>query len=176
MADPDPRLARGGRQLNLNAGGNGHANGNGNGNGNGAAKTVKGVLEVLPAGPIPPDPGEFVGRPVLSEILAHLRERADVVLIDSPPMLPVGDAMTLSTKVDGIMLVTRMKIVRRHTLSELARQLSTVPSPVLGFVVTGAGEEEGYGYGYGGYGYGYGHSYARPYEQSEKAEHARSET
>ena len=47
---------------------------------------------------------------------------------------------------------------------------------MLGFVVTGAGEEEGYGYGYGGYGYGYGHSYARPYEQSEKAEHARSET
>jgi polysaccharide biosynthesis transport protein len=175
VADPDPRLARRGRQLNLNAGGNGdaHGNGNGNGNGSGAAKAVKGVLEVLPAGPIPPDPGEFVGRPALSEILAHLRERADIVLIDSPPVLHVGDAMTLSTKVDGIMLVTRMKVVRRQTLSELARQLSTVPSPVLGFVVTGAGEEEGYGYGYG---YGYGHSYARPYEQSEKAEHARSET
>jgi tyrosine-protein kinase len=173
VADPDPRLARRGRQLNLNGGGNGHANGNGKGNGSGAAKTVKGVLEVLPSGPIPPDPGEFVGRPALSEILAHLRERADIVLIDSPPVLHVGDAMTLSTKVDGIMLVTRMKVVRRQTLNELARQLSTVPSPVLGFVVTGAGEEEGYGYGYG---YGYGHSYARPYEASEKAEHARSET
>ena len=155
VADPDPRPARRTRQLNLNAGGNGH----GNGNGNGLSKSVKGVLEVLPAGPIPPDPGEFVGRPALSEILAHLRERADIVLIDSPPVLHVGDAMTLSTKVDGIMLVTRMKVVRRHTLSELARQLATVPSPVLGFVVTGAGEEEGYGYGYG---YGYGHSYARP--------------
>ncbi len=78
---------------------------------------------MLPSGPIPPDPGEFVGTPALSEILAHLRERADIVLIDSPPVLHVGDAMTLSTKVDGVMVVTRMNVVRRHMLSELARQL-----------------------------------------------------
>jgi Mrp family chromosome partitioning ATPase len=73
--------------------------------------------------------------------------------------------MTLSNKVDGIVVVTRLQVVRRHMLGELGRQLATVPTPVLGFVVTGAGEDEGYGYDYG-YGYGY---QAKPYEQSEKA-------
>ena len=139
------------------------ANGNGNGNGHGA---VKGILEVLPSGPIPPDPGEFVGTAVLSEILEELRMRADFVLIDAPPVLHVGDAMALSTKVDGILVVTRMQVVRRHMLNELARQLANAPTPVLGFVVTAADEEESYGYGYG---YGYGGYHARPYEPSEKA-------
>jgi polysaccharide biosynthesis transport protein len=143
-------------------------NGNGNGNGHGA---VKGILEVLPSGPIPPDPGEFVGTAVLSEILEELRMRADFVLIDAPPVLHVGDAMALSTKVDGILVVTRMQVVRRHMLNELARQLANAPTPVLGFVVTAADEEESYGYGYG---YGYGSYHARPYEPSENAA-ARSE-
>jgi Mrp family chromosome partitioning ATPase len=137
---------------------------NGNGNGNGHARVVKGVLEVLPAGPIPPDPGEFVGTAALTEILEQLRQRADVILIDAPPALHVGDAMTLSTKVDGIIVVTRMKVVRRQMLAELARQLAGSPTPVLGYVVTGADEEDSYGYGYG-----YGGYYAKPYAQTEKA-------
>ena len=143
----------------------GYGNGSGNGNGQPSAKPVKGVLEVLPSGPIPPDPGEFVGTQALAEILEQLRERADIVLIDAPPVLHVGDAMTLSNRVDGIVVVTRLQVVSRHMLGELGRQLATVPTPVLGFVVTGAGEDEGYGYDYG-YGYGY---QAKPYEQSEKA-------
>ena len=143
-----------------------------NGNGNGHAQVVKGALDVLPSGPIPPDPGEFVNTQALSEILAELRDRFDVVLIDAPPVLRVGDAMALSRKVDGVIVVVRMKVVRRHMLNELARQLGATPTPVLGFVVTAAGDEQGYEYGYG-YGYGYGH-YAKPYVQSGQAERARS--
>jgi len=144
--------------------GNGHwvERGNGAPRGNG----VKGILEVLPSGPIPPDPGEFVRTAALSEILAQLRVRTDFVLIDAPPTLHVGDALALSTQVDGIIVVTKMKTVRRHMLTELGRQLAASPTPVLGFVVTGAEEEEGYGYG-DGYGYGYG---PRPYEPREHAE------
>jgi non-specific protein-tyrosine kinase len=141
---------------------------NGNGNGNGRGSLLHGVLNVLPSGPIPPDPGEFVGTQALGEILSELRERADIVLVDAPPALHVGDALRLSTRVDGILLVTRMKVVRRRTLGELARQIATVPTPVLGFVVTGAEGEEGYG---SAGGYGYYHS--RPYTQAphEKAVH-----
>jgi Mrp family chromosome partitioning ATPase len=121
----------------------------------------------LPAGPIPPDPGEFVGTAALSEILEELRERADIVLVDAPPTLNVGDAMTLSTKVDGILVVSRMKTVRRQMLSELSRILAGSPTPVLGYVVTGADAEEGYGYGYG---YGY---YGRPAEEPRRAKAGR---
>ena len=63
-----------------------------------------------------------------------------------------------------------MKVVRRQMLSELGRQLSAMPTPVLGFVATAAGEEQGYGYGYG---YGYGH-YAKPYVQDKQATRSRS--
>jgi hypothetical protein len=49
-------------------------------------------------------------------------------------------------------------------LNELARQLRATPTPVLGFIVTASGEEQGYGYGYG-----YGH-YAKPYVQTGQAE------
>jgi polysaccharide biosynthesis transport protein len=134
---------------------------NGNGNGNGHGVQVRGVLGVLASGPIPPDPGEFVRTAVLTEILEELRGLADYVLIDAPPALHVGDAMALSTKVDGILVVTRMQVVRRQMLNELDRQLASSPTPVLGFVVTAAGDDEGYGYGYGSY-------HTRPYEQSEK--------
>jgi capsular exopolysaccharide synthesis family protein len=127
--------------------------------GNGRRR-LKGILEVLPAGPIPPDPGEFVGTQALEDILDELRERADIVLIDAPPVLRVGDAMTLSAKVDGIIVVTRMQVVRRPMLAELARQLAHAPARKLGFVVTGAGEEQAYDYGYG-------HYYAAAYEQAE---------
>jgi succinoglycan biosynthesis transport protein ExoP len=143
-----------------------------NGNGNGA-KPVRGVLAVLPSGPIPPDPGEFVGTAALGEILEDLRERADMVLVDAPPVLQVGDAMTLSAKVDGILLVTKMKTVRRHMLIDLGRQLAGSPTPVLGFVVTGAEEEQGYGYG--GYAYGYGSYGYGSYTPREKPERTRSE-
>jgi tyrosine-protein kinase len=143
------------------ANGNGNGNGNKNGNGHGPDAPVGGILEILPSGPIPPDPGEFVGSEALSETLAALRERADVVLIDAPPLLHVGDAATLSTKVDAVIVATRLNVVRRNMLHELHRQIEALPTPILGFVLTGAGEESGYGYGYG---YGYA---ARPYQPRE---------
>ena len=130
--------------------GNGHSNGNESG--------VGGRLFVLGSGPIPPDPGEFVASHALRSVLLQLQEVAEVILIDAPPLLRVGDAMVLSAKVDAILLATRMEKLRRPMLTELHRLLAASPARVLGFVVTGAEAEEGYGYGYG-YGYGDGYGY-----------------
>ena len=138
------------------------SNGNGNGNGNGHKPQV-GALDVLPSGPIPPDPGEFVGTARLTEILEHLREHADIVLVDAPPLFHVGDGLVLSSKVDAVMVVARMDVMRRGMLTELKRLLDTMPAEKLGFIITGADEEESYGYGYGS-GYG-GYHYQRPYER-----------
>jgi Mrp family chromosome partitioning ATPase/capsular polysaccharide biosynthesis protein len=143
-----------------------HLNGNGTGNGNGVVRHATGLLEVLPSGPIPPDPGEFVDTRALSEILEQLRERADVVLIDAPPMLHVGDAITLSSKVDAIVVVTRVKTLRRQMLAELARQLSTVPTRVVGYIATGAAPGESYEYGYG---YRHAHYSSHPAEHDVRA-------
>jgi receptor protein-tyrosine kinase len=120
---------------------------------------TRGQLAVLGSGPIPPDPGEFVSSAALSSVLAQLRKVADIVLIDAPPLLSVGDALVLSAKVDAVILATRMEKVRRPMLGELKRLIDSAPTRPLGFVVTGAEAEsgygEGYGYGYGYYGYGY---------------------
>lgn len=123
-----------------------------------------GELMVLTSGALPPNPGEFVASRAVNDILDELRTRADVVLIDTPPLMQVGDAMTLSAKVDALMIVTRFSLIRRPMLGELHRVLDTCPAGKLGFVLTGAELEEGYGYGYS-YGYGY---VARGYGRSEK--------
>jgi Mrp family chromosome partitioning ATPase len=109
------------------------------------------VLEVLPSGPIPPNPGEFIGMNALDEILGDLRERADIVVLDTTPILQVGDAMALSAKADALLLVTRLNMVRRPMLAELRRALESTPATVLGFVVTGGGEDGSYGYAYSSY-------------------------
>jgi Mrp family chromosome partitioning ATPase/capsular polysaccharide biosynthesis protein len=134
---------------------------------NGAASTRSGTLHVLPSGPIPPDPGEFVGTVRLTEILEQLRDRADIVLIDAPPLFHVGDALVLSAKVDAVVVVTRMEVVRRPMVAELHRLLGTMPATKLGFVVTGAEADVEHGSGYGGY------YYYRPYERSPEEVSAR---
>jgi Mrp family chromosome partitioning ATPase len=109
---------------------------------------VEGVLNVLPAGTLPSDAGEFVGNEGIAAIIEELRHQFDYVLVDAPPLLAVGDAMTLSTEVDGIIAVTRLRFVQRPLLHELARHLEMCRAEKLGFVLTGAELEEGYGYGY----------------------------
>jgi tyrosine-protein kinase len=113
-----------------------------------------GTLHVLPSGPMPPNPADLIESTVVSEILLDLAERADVVLLDSAPLLPVSDGVVLSNKVDAMLVVVRMSSVRRPMLGELQRVLAACPAAKLGFVLTGAEEGAGYGYGYGYGGYG----------------------
>jgi non-specific protein-tyrosine kinase len=119
-------------------------------NGNGSAES-SGLLEVLGAGPMPPNPGEFTGSQAVRDILATLAQRASFVIIDTAPLLGVGDTLTLAKSVDAMVLVTRLNRLRKPVLAELGRLLDSTPVDVLGFVVTDAEAEEHYGY----YGYGY---------------------
>jgi polysaccharide biosynthesis transport protein len=121
-------------------------------NGNGAS-AVTGVLEVLSAGSRPPDPGEFVASDGVAKLLKALAQRADIVLIDAPPLLAVGDALALSRRVDALILVTRINVVDRPMINEVKRALETAPCDKVGFVATGASLEAAHGYGYGAYGY-----------------------
>jgi len=131
----------------------GRRNGGGpNGTWNGHAAADSGLV-VVGSGPLPPNPGEFVGTPAIARILEDVRELFDIVMIDTPPALQVGDAMSLSTTVDGVLVVCRMNVVRRSMLTDLRRLLDASPAAKLGFVVTGAEGEDGYGYGPGAYYY-----------------------
>jgi capsular exopolysaccharide synthesis family protein len=135
-------------------------------NGNGRYEHRDGVLKVLVAGELPPDPGEFINTTALARVLDELQEAFDLVLIDTPPLLSVGDAAALSTRVDAMVVITRLKAVTRPTLQELSRALRTCPTVKLGYVATAAELEEGYGEG--GYGY-YGYS-STPYAPTHAQE------
>jgi succinoglycan biosynthesis transport protein ExoP len=124
-------------------------------NGAGPASTARsgtGRLTVLPAGELPANPGEFVGTAALERVLVALRERFELVLVDAPPMCVVGDAMTLSGRVDALIVVARLGLVDRTTLDDLARELHASPASKLGFILTGANRSDYYGKsGYYGY-------------------------
>lgn len=111
-----------------------------------------GALDVLPSGVTPADPAAFLTTSELEELIRHLRNTYDVVLIDSPPALPVGDAMTLTGKVDAVIVMVRAGVVRWPSIVELRRLLDAAPCEKLGFVLTGAESASNYGYGSGSYG------------------------
>jgi succinoglycan biosynthesis transport protein ExoP len=111
-------------------------------------------LDVLLSGPLPPNPGDFIQSDQLGTILATLRERYDTVFIDAPPVLNVGDAVSFSARVDGILVAVRLGTANRSMLRELRRLLDGSPAAVLGFVLTGAERDESvYGSGYYEYAY-----------------------
>jgi succinoglycan biosynthesis transport protein ExoP len=112
-------------------------------------------LQVLKTGPLPPNPAEFVDSHALDNILSDLRWESDIVIVDSPPLLALSDTVKLTRKVDAVVVVARLSLIRRATLEELRRVLEGAPTAKLGTVVTGATAQDGYGYGYG-YAYGYG--------------------
>jgi Mrp family chromosome partitioning ATPase len=123
----------------------------------------EGSLHVIPSGPLPPDAAEFLGKRGVGDVLDALRGRADLVLVDTTPLLVVGDAMTLTSCVDAVILVMRGKYVRRPMLKELGRVLAACPADTLGFVITGE-PLPGDDYGYGGYRYG-----PKPYTRAATA-------
>jgi capsular exopolysaccharide synthesis family protein len=112
-----------------------------------AEPQAHGSLHLLPTGPLPLGPGEFVASDALAErVLIPLREQFDYVLVDSPPAGIVGDAMRLAARVDGVVVVTRLGLVNRTALNDLRRQLAAIPTAPLGVVVTGGRSPSAAGY------------------------------
>ena len=115
---------------------------------------ASGRLDVVPVGSIPPRPADFLESPAIDAVLSELEERADVVLIDSAPLLPVSDSIALSSKVDALVVVVAAGL-KRNVMGELQRALGACQAPCLGFVLTGAEREtDDYYGGYGRYGGG----------------------
>lgn len=108
------------------------------------------------SGPLPPNPGEIATSDKMAKILEEAAAHADVVLLDVPPVGVVGDASSMASRVDGILLVVSMEKTSRRSFDTLQNFISSVPSNVLGLVVNGykTGRFGNYGYSYGNYQYG----------------------
>ena len=106
-----------------------------------------GSLEVLSAGSALQDPDELGPDRAMARIFERVRDRADIVLVDAPPLLR-SNAIALSTHVDAVIVVVRLNALRASALRELGWMLDDSPAAKLGFVVTGADGARGYGHGY----------------------------
>lgn len=92
-------------------------------------------LSLLTAGSLPPDPSELVGSMRMRELIARFGESFDVIVIDSPPVLPVADAAILATMADGALLVVRAGATNRKAAQLAVQQLEDVDARVLGVVL-----------------------------------------
>ncbi|HEY3941389.1 MAG TPA: polysaccharide biosynthesis tyrosine autokinase [Acidimicrobiales bacterium] len=111
-------------------------------------------LLVLPAGPIPPNPSELLSGERADWLFRYLAESADIVILDSSPVLPVTDAVVLAARVDGVLLVASAGVSTARGLNRSAELLSRVDARLVGTVLNRAPSAAAYRYGYG-YGYGY---------------------
>lgn len=103
-------------------------------------------LMVLTSGPLPPRPADILGSRRMEEVIARLREAADIVLFDTPPVVAVTDAAVLATKVDGVLLVFRAGATRRDRAREARRRLEKVNANIVGVVLTDVQHESAYDY------------------------------
>lgn len=129
--------------------------------GNGAAGGER-ALDVIVAGSLPPNPAELIESQTMSEVLSQLKERYELVVIDTAPVGVVSDAFPLLGNVDGVIVVARMEQTTRDSAEHLREQLSRVEAPVLGIVANAVKRRRGQKYGYGYYGGYYGQSAEKP--------------
>lgn len=92
-------------------------------------------LDVLPAGNRAPNPAELLASSSMRELISHLSTVYDFVIVDSPPILPVADGLTLSRIVDSVVLVVRSKRTERVMAQESRRRLLRVNARILGVVL-----------------------------------------
>jgi capsular exopolysaccharide synthesis family protein len=108
-------------------------------------------LTLVSAGPLPPNPSELLSSRRAREVIASLARISDLVLIDSPPVLPVSDALIVSGMVDATLLVADAKSSSRRSVQRALQMLHQVDAPLVGTVLnnaTGMDAHVTYGYGY----------------------------
>jgi non-specific protein-tyrosine kinase len=92
-------------------------------------------LKLLPSGPLPPNPSELLGSRRMEEIITTLREKADLVLFDAPPIIAVTDAAVLASKVDGVLLVISAGTTKRDHAQRAKALLQKVNARLVGAVL-----------------------------------------
>ncbi|MDO8670761.1 MAG: polysaccharide biosynthesis tyrosine autokinase [Dehalococcoidia bacterium] len=110
-------------------------------------------LSVVTSGPPPPNSSELLGSQRFQGIVSRLHEQADLLIFDSPPALMVTDAVLLSTKVDGVVIVVDTARTRMGSLKQAVESVRNVGGVVLGVVLNKIGPEDGRYYYYHYYRY-----------------------
>ncbi|NGY85892.1 CpsD/CapB family tyrosine-protein kinase [Bacillus megaterium] len=107
-------------------------------------------LSVLTSGPIPPNPSELLASAQMTELLKEMKEKFDMIIFDTPPILAVADAQILANQVDGTILVVSSGKTEKDAALKSKELLSNAKGKLLGVVLNNRKVEEGnYYYYYG---------------------------
>jgi capsular exopolysaccharide synthesis family protein len=107
-----------------------------------------GLLGLLPAGDLPPNPQRALSRPEMGELVERARSLADIVLIDTAPTGTVNDPLTIVSHVDAIVIVARLEKTTKESARRALRVLRNAGVTLAGVVVTNTDVTDHYGYGY----------------------------
>lgn len=124
-------------------------------------------LFLLPCGPKPPNPAELLLTDRFKEVLLKLEERYDRVLLDSPPIMVMNDAVVLSRLSDGVIMVAQAQKTAIDHVAQSARMIHDVRAPILGVILNNIDPTDNR---YGSYYYYYGNEYynaPRPGEEKK---------
>ncbi|MFN3941523.1 MAG: polysaccharide biosynthesis tyrosine autokinase [Flavobacterium sp.] len=119
-------------------------------------------LDVITSGPIPPNPSELLMSDSLGELIDELKQKYDYIILDTPPVGLVTDALQLTNFADVILYVIRQKTTKKEMVTLLNNRLKRGEMQHVSILFNGFETKAKYGYGYGnysGYGYGYGYGY-----------------
>jgi capsular exopolysaccharide synthesis family protein len=108
----------------------------------------RGPMDVLVSGPVPTNPNELLGSESMLSLIKELESRYDLVLFDTPPVLPVSDALLLAVHVDAVVVVARLGQTTRDRIRRTTTALEHVNADILGVVPNGAVEREDSAYYY----------------------------
>lgn len=97
--------------------------------------TVVEGLDILPAGPNPPNPSELLGSDGMRELLDLAKNHYDLVILDTPPVLPVTDAAILASQVDGVVFITAHGQATFDAVARSKTQLENVGAKILGVIL-----------------------------------------
>jgi capsular exopolysaccharide synthesis family protein len=130
-------------------------------------------LWYAPSGPVPPNPAELIDSPAMKEFIIKAKTQFDYIIIDTPPVALVTDALLVSPFSDFYLFIVRQRYSSKNTL-ELIEELSNNENiKSMGIVINDLSLSGYYGYGlrygyYGRYGYSYGHNYYGDYNGYSK--------
>lgn len=95
-------------------------------------------LFVLPSGPIPPNPADLMGGKRMENVIDCLRDQAEYVLFDAPPVLAATDAMLLGAKLDALLMVIKAGVTRRDNAVRAVEMLNRIKIRIIGVALTNA--------------------------------------
>jgi len=98
------------------------------------ATPIEGLF-LLPSGAVPPNPSELLGSETLARVLHNLAQDFDMLVIDTPPVGPVADALLLATRADAVLVVARAGQTRQDALRGALEALAAAGKPILGIVM-----------------------------------------